>query len=78
MPKDAEFHYLHKAVRKLGYTVFSICDSHLITGDHRILIGCNTFLQEFKASSRDITTIKNNQNIFTCMQVVYCHITILF
>ena len=53
---------------QLGYTVFSICDSRLITGDHRILVGCNTFLWGSRASSRDVTAIKKAIKIFllTC------------
>ena len=33
-------------------------DGHLITVDHWIPIGCNTFLWATRASSHDITTIK--------------------
>ena len=64
---------IFKTVQKLGYTVFSICDSCLITSDHQILIGCNTFLQATRKSSHDVTTIKKvaNQNIFAYVQVVY-------
>ena len=54
-----------KLFTKLGYTVFSICDSRLITGDHQILIGCNTFLWRSRASSRDVTAIKKAIKIFS-------------
>ena len=50
---------------KLGYTVFSICDGRLITGDHWILVGCNTFLWASTASSRDVTAIKKAIKIFS-------------
>ena len=45
--------------------LFSICDGHLITGDHRILIGCNTFLWATRASSHDVATIKKVIKIFS-------------
>ena len=51
MPKDAIF---TKLFIKLGHTILPICDYHLITIDHRIPIGCNTFLQP---SINDATTI---------------------
>ena len=47
-----------KLFTKLGYTVFSICDGRLITGDHQILIDCSTFLRATGASSCDVTAIK--------------------
>ena len=47
-----------KLFKNFGYTIFSICDSHLITCNHQILIGCNTFLRATRASSRDKTAIK--------------------
>ena len=54
-----------KLFEKLEHTVFSICDSHLITGDHRILIGHNTFnLWATRASSRDVTAIKKQSKYF--------------
>ena len=53
-----------KLFAKLGYTIFSICDSRLITGDHRIPISCNMFLRATRASSCDATTIKRVIKIF--------------
>ena len=43
---------------KLGHTALAICDNRLITVDHRILIGCITFLQASTVSSHDVTAIK--------------------
>ena len=58
------FNIFTKLFAKLGYTLFSICDSRLITGDHQILIGCNTFLRAIRAYSRDVTAIKKVLKIF--------------
>ena len=60
---------------KLGYTEVSICDSRLITSDHRILNGCNTFLRGSRASSRDATAIKKAIKIFslTCKWSIPYH-----
>ena len=68
--------------KKLDYTVFSTCDSSLITSDHRILIGCNTFLWATWASSRDVTAIRKIIKIF-CLRAsclfkhthIHIHIT---
>ena len=37
----------------------------MITGDHWILIGCNTFLRAIRASSRDVAAIKKVIKIFS-------------
>ena len=76
MPKDANFQHLHKAVCKLGYTIFSICDGCLITGDHQIFISCNTFLQATRASSRDVTAIKKAIKYF-CLRASEWSIVLL-
>ena len=54
---------------KLDHTVLPICDNHLITVDHRIPIGYNTFLRASRASSHDVTAIKKGNKIFSlaCM-----------
>ena len=49
---------LSVSLAELGYTVYFVHDSRLIIIDHRILIGCNTFLQATRASSCDVTAIK--------------------
>ena len=56
---------------KLDHTVLPICDNCLITVDHQIPIGCNTFLRASTASSHDVTTIKKQSKYFACVQVVY-------
>ena len=43
---------------EMGYSAYFIRDSHLIIVDHRIFIGCNTFLWATRASSCDVTAIK--------------------
>ena len=43
---------------KLGHTIAPICDNHIITIDHLIPTGYNTFLWASRASSHDVTTIK--------------------
>ena len=60
MLKDSEIKFivLLKSFAELGYTIQFIRDSRLITVNHRIPIGCNTFLWASRASSRDVTTIK--------------------
>ena len=58
MPKMPNFLIFTELLAKLGSTVLPICDNHLITIDHRILIRCNTFLQASRASSHDVTTNK--------------------
>ena len=65
--KVTKFTISTKLFKKLGNTIFSICDSHLITSDHQILIGCNTFLWVTRASSRGVTTIKKVIKIFLLM-----------
>ena len=50
---------------KLGHTILPICDNRLITADHRIPIGCNTFLWASRASSHDVTAIKKVIKIFS-------------
>ena len=50
---------------KLGHTVLPICDNRLITVDHQIPIGYNTFLQASRASSHDITAIKKAIKLFS-------------
>ena len=49
---------LSDVLAELGYTAYFVRDSSLIIVDHRILIGCNTFLRATRASSRDVTAIK--------------------
>ena len=58
MPKEAEIYCLLKVPAQLGYTIWFIHDGCLITVDHQILIGCNTFLQASRASIRDVSAIK--------------------
>ena len=48
----------------LGHTVLLICDNHVITIDHWILIGCNTFLRTSRASSHGVIAIKKLIKIF--------------
>ena len=50
---------------KLDHTVLPICDNRLITVDHRIPIGCSTFLRASRASSHDVTAIKKAIKIFS-------------
>ena len=68
--------YLHKPIRKVGYTVLSICDIRLSSVYHRIFIGYNTFLQETITSNCNVTTIKKLLKYFrSCASgmFVYCH-----
>ena len=61
-----------KLLEELGYTIWFIHDTCLITVNHWIPIGCNTFLWESRASSRDVSTIKKtNQNSFAYVQLAY-------
>ena len=57
-----------KLFEELGYTVWFIRDTRLITIDHQIPIGCNTFIQASRASSHDVSVIKKLIKIFplTC------------
>ena len=57
-----------KLFEELGYTVWFICDTCLITADHQILIDRNTFLRASRASSRDVSAIKK---LITYMQLAY-------
>ena len=50
---------------KLDHTILPICDSHIITIDHLIPTGCNTFLWASRASSHDVTAIKKLIKIFS-------------
>ena len=50
---------------KLDHIVLPICDNRLITVDHRIPIGCSTFLRASRASSHDVTAIKKAIKIFS-------------
>ena len=52
---------------ELGYSTYFVRDSRLIIVDHRILIGCNTFLRATRASSRDVTAIKKVIKILSLM-----------
>ena len=57
---------------QLGYTICLVRNSCLIPVDRRISIGCNTFLQASRASSRDVNAIKQLiKNIFTYVQLAY-------
>ena len=53
-----------KLFEELGYTVWFDRDTRLITIDHRIPIGCNTFLWASRASSRDVSAIQKLIKIF--------------
>ena len=63
-PKDAESIVLSKPFAQLGYTVCFIRNGCLIPVDHWIPIGCNTFLWSSRASSRDISAIKQLSKYF--------------
>ena len=52
--KMLNFTTFTKIFAKLSYTIFSICDSCLITSDHLILIGCTKFLQVSRSSNCDV------------------------
>ena len=54
-------YYLLKVVHR---TVCFVRDGCLITIDHWILIGCNTFLWATRASSRDVTAINCSSKYF--------------
>ena len=56
---------LLKSFAQLGYTVCFHHDGCLIPVDRPIPIGCNTFLQASRASSRDISAIKQLIKIFS-------------
>ena len=49
---------LLKSFAQLGYTVCFVYDGCLIPVDCRIPICCNTFLRASRASSRDVSAIK--------------------
>ena len=55
------------------------CDGQLIIVDHRIPIGCNTFLWATTASSHDVTTINFSIKIFSlaCKWSIDCAINIV-
>ena len=61
MPK---YIVLLKPLVELGYTVCFVRDGCLITVDHRILIGYNTFLCTTRASNCDVTAINCSITIF--------------
>ena len=60
---------LSDSFAEFGYTAYFVRDNRLIIVDHRILIGCNTFLRTTRAFSHDIyllrTILKRWLN-FTC------------
>ena len=56
---------LLKSFTQLGYTVCFVRDSCLIPVDRQIPIGCNTFLQASRASSCDVSAIKQLIKIFS-------------
>ena len=62
MPKSI---VLLKSFAQLGYTVCFVRDGCLIPVDRRIPIGCNTFLWASRASSRDVSAIKQLIKIFS-------------